>query len=951
MNNSVVPEAAFVVKASHPSKKSRPQCNYCGLLGHTKDKCYKLHGYPPGYKTRNTQNNATANAMLHDDQAIKASHESLSDTLTTHQCQQLIAMLTSELQTTASTSDLPSTSVNLSMQGKILSYINSLGFFNDHASWIIDSGASRHVCYSRELFDSLVPVKGGTILLPDQSVVPVSCSGTVRLSSSLVLKNVLFVPQFRSECLIQDLHCVIGKGEICQGLYLLHLPAKHLHKDVTANTVYVSWHDRLGHPSSHVLHLLQDVLPNYLCNKSDNSLCQVCPLAKQRHLSFPKSSIHSQHPFELVHCDIWGPFKTATYNNQRFFLTLVDDFTRTTWTYLMKHKSDALVIVPSFISMVKRQFDFDLKIFRSDNAQELKFTDLFARLGVVHQFSCVKTPQQNSVVERKHQHLLAVARALFFQSRVPIRFWGDCVLTATYIINRLPTPILHNKSPYEVLYAQAHSYSNLRTFGCLCFVSTLKANRNKFTERALPGVFLGYVSDLTPCTVSESQALGSPQSVAQPMIDDFQALSSSSIHDNYSQAQQDIDHVSPDVSDHLPQEVAVSDHVSPVDISPAHVSDHFSAQPSASQSLPTQGSVDTGNELCSSATIPVPIRRSSRVIQKPSYLQQYYCNVTNVSPACAYPIEHYVSRSSLTPSYEAFVGNISSTYEPSFFHQAVQSPKWRLAMDDELRAMETLKTWSVVPLPAGKKAIACKWVYQIKHKPDGSVDRYKARLVAKGFTQIEGIDYVDTFSPVAKMTSFKMLLALAAIHGWHLLQLDVNNAFLNGLLNEDVYMQLPQGYQTDIEGSNLVCKLHKSIYGLKQASRQWFHAFSKVVLAYGFTQSHSEHSLFVKGNGSNLIVLIVYVDDIVLAGSNLIQLKEVQNFLQQHFKLKELGPLKYFLGFEIARNESGISLSQRHYALQLLEDTGWVATVVIGDGFPFSILSPTLAGKVSGNSH
>ncbi|KAL4363042.1 hypothetical protein GQ457_04G026360 [Hibiscus cannabinus] len=995
MNNSVVPEAAFVVKASYPSKKSRPQCNYCGLLGHTKDKCYKLHGYPPGYKTRNTQNTAVANAVLHDDQVFKAPSESLGDTLTTHQCQQLIAMLTSQLHTAASTSDVPSTSINLAIQGKILSYINSLGFLNDHASWIIDSGASGHVCYNKDLFDSLDPIEGGTILLPDQSVVPVSYSGTVRLSSSLILKNVLFVPQFRfnlvsvssliadsnfrilfckSECLIQDLHCVIGKGEICQGLYLLQLPAKQLHKDVSANTVCISWHDRLGHPSSHVLRLLQDVLPDSLCNKSDNSLCQICPLAKQRHLSFPTSSIHSQHPFELVHCDIWGPFKTATYSNQRFFLTLVDDFTRTTWTYLMTHKSDALVIVPNFISMVKRQFDFDLKIFRSDNAQELKFTDLFARMGIIHQFSCVETPQQISVVERKHQHLLAVARALFFQSRVPIRFWGDCVLTATYIINRLPNPVLHNKSPYEVLYAQVPSYSNLRTFGCLCFVSTLKVNRNKFTERALPGVFLGYVSgmkgfkvfvlktqsvvvsrnvvfheklfpfhtitsqaqtidpfssvslpyivsDLAPCTVSESPVLGSPQSLAQPATDDFQNPSSPLMHDSDSHAtQQDIGHdsVSPDVSGPIPQEVDVS----------ARVSGHFSAQPSASnagnasQSLSAQGSITVGNEVCSSTTVPVPIRRSSCVIQKPSYLQQYYCNVTDASPTCAYPIEQYVSSSSLTSSYEAFVGNVSSTHEPSYFHQAVKSPKWRLAMDDELQAMETLKTWSVVPLPAGKKAIACKWVFRIKHKADGSVDRYKARLVAKGFTKIEGIDYVDTFSPVAKMTSFKMLLALAAIHNWHLLQLDVNNAFLNGLLNEEVYMQLPQGYHTDIKGSNLVCKLHKSIYGLKQASRQWFHAFSKVVLAYGFTQSPSEYSLFVKGNGSNLVILLVYVDDIVLAGSNLDQLKEVQSFLQQHFKLKELGHLKYFLGFEIARNESGISLSQRHYALQLLEDTG-----------------------------
>ncbi|KAL4313244.1 hypothetical protein GQ457_01G015460 [Hibiscus cannabinus] len=249
MNNSIVPEAAFVVKASHSSKKYRPQCNYCGLLGHTKDKCYKLHGYPLGYKTRNavvSHNNVVANVILHDDQSVKASHESLSETLTSHQCQQLIAMLTSQLQTSVSTSYVPSTSVNFTMQGNILSYINSLGSFHAYASWIIDSRASRHVCYSKELFESLVPIEGGTILLSNQSVVHVSFSGTVRLSSSLVLKNVLFVPQFRfnlisvssliadsnfrilfckSECLIQDLHCVIGKGEMCQGLYLLQLPA------------------------------------------------------------------------------------------------------------------------------------------------------------------------------------------------------------------------------------------------------------------------------------------------------------------------------------------------------------------------------------------------------------------------------------------------------------------------------------------------------------------------------------------------------------------------------------------------------------------------------------------------------------------------------------------------------------------------------------------------------
>ncbi|GMI94534.1 cysteine-rich RLK (RECEPTOR-like protein kinase) 8 [Hibiscus trionum] len=245
-------------------------------------------------------------------------------------------------------------------------------------------------------------------------------------------------------------------------------------------------------------------------------------------------------------------------------------------------------------------------------------------------------------------------------------------------------------------------------------------------------------------------------------------------------------------------------------------------------------------------------------------------------------------------------------------------------MDDELQAMENNKTRSIVPLPEGKHVIECKWVYKIKHNPDGTIERHKARLVAKGFTQIEGIDYTDTFSPVAKLTSFKVLLTLVASRGWHLMQLDVNNTFLNGTLDEEAYMQIPLGLFTSEQGTNLACKLHKSIYGLKQASRQWFSAFSQVLLQYGFVQSHSDHSMFTKGEGADLVVLLVYVDDIVLDQSD-DNLSQVKSFLSNNFKLKDLGPLRYFLGFEIAINDTGISLCQRHYALKLLEDTSTLA--------------------------
>ncbi|KAL4324612.1 hypothetical protein GQ457_11G008400 [Hibiscus cannabinus] len=991
--NNPIAEPTFVVKASSQSKKSRPQCSYCSLLGHTKEKCYKLHGYPPGYKSRGGISHA--NVITHGDQSVKIGQEPSNEALTTQQCQQLIAMLTNQLQAAnqASTTDITSSSINFAMQGKIISYINSLATFDAHNSWIVDSGASKHVCCSKVLFESLHSTEG-TILLPNNSVVSVAYSGTVRLSPSLVLRDVLFVPQFqfnllsvsslitdsnlsilfcKSECLIQDLHRVIGKGEVCQGLYLLQpviqsstIVNNVVSENVNVNHAFISWHDRLGHPSDRILHLLRDVLPSS-CNKIDHSTCTVCPLAKQRCLSFPVSSTYSKSPFELLHCDVWGPFKDATYDNHRFFLTLVDDFTRSTWTYLMHHKSDVLMIIPSFLQLVKRQFGHDVKIFRSDNAPELKFKQLFNQLGIIHQFSCVETPQQNSIVERKHQHLLAVARALFFQSRVPIRFWGDCILTATYIINRLPTRVLLDKSPYEILHAHAPSFSNLRTFGCLCFVSTLKSHRNKFSERALPGVFLGYVPGVKgfKIFVLKTQSIN-PHEIADQFFNegngyhDFQ-------QNGHSQAGSD-GHFEAGPDGH-PEAGHSSDSHSQAGHSQESQQDGYS--PGLGNQF-LQEAVSSANEVSSSnapsieqvqsdaqvqsdpVLVPFQARRSSRVTQKPSYLQEYFCNSAAVSEkangSCVYPIEDCISTSRLTSPYMTFVTNISSTYEPSFFHQAVKLPEWRVAMDEELQAMENLKTWSVVELPPGKRAIACKWVYRIKRKADGTIDRYKARLVAKGFTQIEGIDFIDTFSPVAKMTTFKVLLALAAMHNWHLLQLDVNNAFLNGILDEEVYMQLPQGYKTNSSDSNMVCKLHKSIYGLRQASRQWFHTFSKVVLQYGFVQSPSEHSLFVKGAGDDLVVLLVYVDDIVLAGKILELLKDVQSFLQKNFKLKELGSLKYFLGFEIARNNTGISLSQRHYALQLLEDTGNLATKPseLPISAPHNLREKDLGGQPSG---
>ncbi|KAL3376952.1 hypothetical protein AABB24_003396 [Solanum stoloniferum] len=242
-------------------------------------------------------------------------------------------------------------------------------------------------------------------------------------------------------------------------------------------------------------------------------------------------------------------------------------------------------------------------------------------------------------------------------------------------------------------------------------------------------------------------------------------------------------------------------------------------------------------------------------------------------------------------------------------------------MDQEIQALSTNKTWDIVDLPLGKSPIGCKWVYKIKFKADGSVERYKARLVAKGFTQQEGIDYHDTFSPVVKMVTVRCVVALAAQSGWCLFQMDVYNAFLQGDLFEEVYMSLPPGFGS--QGENKVCRLLKSLYGLKQASRQWNQKLTNALMQSGFTQSKLDYSLFTKTNSTgDIVIILIYVDDLLITGSSDRLIQEAKDTLHHNFKMKDLGELRYFLGIEFARSKDGILMNQRRYALELVSECG-----------------------------
>jgi hypothetical protein len=261
--------------------------------------------------------------------------------------------------------------------------------------------------------------------------------------------------------------------------------------------------------------------------------------------------------------------------------------------------------------------------------------------------------------------------------------------------------------------------------------------------------------------------------------------------------------------------------------------------------------------------------------------------------------------------------------EPRSLSEALQQPRWKEAMDREFAALKQNQTWRLVPPRRGLNVIDSRWVYKIKRKHDGSVDRFKARLVAKGFKQRHGIDYDDTYSPVIKPTTIRVILSLTMMQGWHMRQLDVDNAFLHGYLEDEVYMVQPLGY-VDKSFPTHLCKLEESLYGLKQAPRAWFDRLSSKLQELGFVPSKADVSLFVYKKEAITIYILVCVDDIIGVSSIAQASDQLIVQLRQSFPVKDLGRLGFFQGTEVKHQHDGFHLSQQKYITDLLAKTNMI---------------------------
>ena len=860
-----------------PSQNSTIVCRYCKLSGHLIDQCPTRPPRP-------------AHARHQHRPATSSSSRPVLAATTANDGSSYAS------QPPISASDLESLLKQvLSVSGNTPT---ALATTPGNPPWYFDSACCNHMTSSSHVFSTLSTRDHTHIHTADGSLMEVSHKGPISLPS-LTMPDTYLIPKLNfnlisvgqlcdlgytltfssTGCSVQDPRTgqVIGNGRKVGRMFeltTLHVPSSTTFCAASTPSSIHLWHQRLGHTSLSKLRPL--ISQGSLGSIKEEPLhCTACQTAKQTALPFNPSISISASPFDLVHSDVWGPAPTPTMGGCRYFIIFIDDFSRFTWIYLLKNRSEIPQIYINFATMIHTQFSKCIKTFRRDNASEYrdsKLLSFLAKQGTTSEFSCPGTSQQNGRAERKHRHILDSIRAMLFSSSCPERIWGEAALTAVYVINRLPSSVLGNVSPFERLYDTRPHYGFLKVFGCACFVLLQPHEYSKLEPRARLCCFLGYGTEHKGYRVWDpiSQRIRVSRHVVFwehkmfSSLSQFKSISSTS---------------TPLFTDPS------------VDLFP----DDINAGSSSGLTDPSEIPI-IPDELTSPAD-PVPDAppphspgRVTRVRNPPSYLRDYHCFSTMLSH-----------------------------HEPQTYREASADPKWQQAMQAELQALESTNTWELVDHPDGRNLMGCKWVFKVKTHSNGSVERYKARLVAKGFTQEYGIDYEETFAPVARLTSLRTLLAIATTQKWPLNQMDVKNAFLNGDLDAEIYMRPPLGYNCP---PHKVCRLRKSLYGLKQASRSWFSKFHDTISQLGFSSSPYDHALFLRRTNHGTVMLLLYVDDMIITGDDSAGISTLKQFLSQHFEMKDLGTPNYFLGIEILSSDDGLFLSQAKYASDLLSRAG-----------------------------
>jgi hypothetical protein len=707
-----------------------------------------------------------------------------------------------------------------------------------------------------------------------------------------------------------------------------------------------------------------------------SSPCAGCLIGKQTRNILPKTTKRrSSTPLDLVHMDLCGPLPVQARNGARYMMLIVDDCTRFVHVKFLKSKSqafDAFKVYRQWAENLHSAHGHRIHRLRTDNGGEFisaPFLQYLAEHGIASERTVAYTPQQNGVVERRNRTVLDRSRTLLHTAGLPKSFWSEAASTAVYLLNRSPTSTLNRMTPYEAWTGMKPDLEHIRVFGSLAYTHVPQHKRDKLAPRSSRGVMVGYsltspawmIWDESTRKVTESRdvifdehTMGTQAAVEGGDTDVFTPSKASSLTtaNPFSALSNPsppvIDSSQPVAPDQPPQSIppppeaaaAVPAALPPPASSPASPVQSLPLRPSIPKpvkAVKRKGELGKLQDFNSSGAADLAANR-----HMPSLIPQYDQSLPQLSAdsevdeekdaeneAAAHSIalcetvtDSCVSALSAELYGLTATSSMPITSDPLTIAEAMRRPnwvQWSAAIKAEYDALVRNCTFTLVPLPRGCHAIGCKWVLKTKCDSNGVPVKCKARLVAKGYGQRHGVDYDETFAPVCRYGTIRFLCCLAAQEDWECHQMDVTSAFLNGDLKEDVYMRQPEGFIKEGE-QHLVCKLNKSLYGLKQAGRTWNQKIDATLRTQQFTSLDADHCVYVRQQGSVIIIIALYVDDLLLFSNSLTDLNALKATLATAFTMTDLGEATFILGIQIKRDRAArtLTLSQSAYAVDIL---------------------------------
>jgi hypothetical protein len=696
-----------------------------------------------------------------------------------------------------------------------------------------------------------------------------------------------------------------------------------------------------------VQHLVSKGLVTGLTIKSHSApdpICEPCLAGKQHRVVNKIASSRASQPLVLIHSDLHGPLPVRTPEGYRYWITFIDDATRFWAVMFLREKSEAFTAFKRYKAFVENLADCKIKTLRDDKGGEYmskEFDDFLAGAGIARQHTVRNEPHQNGVAERANRTIAERVTAMLSESNLPASFWGHGVSALVHVRNRSPTTSLDGEIPYTCFYGKKPDVSHFRVFGCTAYVHVQKDQRKGLSPHTQKCVFIGYPAEykgwmfynpLTKKTIIsdraefDERAFPGLSRTTPPVQPPEPSL--------FIPSESDPPRPRPlqDVPDQVGEDPHVDDLPPPPD-DPNPPDDPQPPSPSPSPSPPPapgpsrrypardrQPPADwwkIDHSKIHSYREPTPAIQSSSD-EEESAEEQHPDSDEGVNAALEYE-EAYLT---VSEAFEFVYKASAHDDAPKTLAEALAREDgewWYKSAYDEIKALVDNGTWKLVKLPPGRKAIGSRWVFVLKRKKDGSIDRYKGRLVAKGYSQRPGFDFKDTFAPTAKWATLRAVLAIAALEDLELESVDISSAFLNGELEEEVYMEQPEGFH---QGSyDDILQILKGIYGLRQSPRVWHKKLDSVLQQLGFKKVRCDHSIWIYQQGDTRVILPVFVDDMTIASKSKAAIQKVKDDLKKHFKIHDLGPTTFLLGVGVERDRAKrtLSLSQRQYILDMLE--------------------------------